>query len=302
VALRANNRALRGRSGHSFLGPVCWSMAINILLLVALVHGFGAPTTAGNANPTEIRISLAPPHLARPPIRLAPKVLKVAVMSSPTNQRASAPPALNRAQRTVRFASLSPPRLLAQPVAVVSTDAPVRAAHIDQAASPADTGVDASQMQSAPGGFTEVTRGGAAAGGNSDVSSTDLGGRRESYDSGVTRTTPTAASGTNAPKANDAAVGAGVTRAARIVVQSQPDYPEAARRDGVEGTVIQRISLDAAGAVQAVDVASSSGDRRLDEAARKQVAQWRFEPRLVSGVGTASSLRVRVVFNLTDDN
>lgn len=63
-----------------------------------------------------------------------------------------------------------------------------------------------------------------------------------------------------------------------------------------------RVYLDAAAAPQRVEVASSSGDARLDEAARQEVAHWTFAPRLENGGAVATDLHVRVVFTLNDEN
>ncbi len=50
-----------------------------------------------------------------------------------------------------------------------------------------------------------------------------------------------------------------------------------------------------------VDVASSSGDSRLDKAAMDDVAKWQFAPKLVNGDGVAATLRVRVTFTLDEE-
>ncbi len=55
-----------------------------------------------------------------------------------------------------------------------------------------------------------------------------------------------------------------------------PAYPDAARRRRIEGTVIVRIDVDAAGAAIACTVASSSGSALLDAAALAAARRWRF--------------------------
>jgi protein TonB len=64
-----------------------------------------------------------------------------------------------------------------------------------------------------------------------------------------------------------------------IVVAGQnpaPDYPEAARRRRVEGTVLVRIEVDAAGAAAACTIAVGSGSALLDAAALAAARRWRF--------------------------
>lgn len=56
-----------------------------------------------------------------------------------------------------------------------------------------------------------------------------------------------------------------------------PDYPESARLRRVQGTVVLRLSVDAAGRVAACEVGSSSGSSLLDAAARRAATRWRFD-------------------------
>jgi len=90
----------------------------------------------------------------------------------------------------------------------------------------------------------------------------------------------------------------GETRSARVAKSSQPEYPSAVRQEGIEGTSILRVRLDDRGEVTGVEIIESAGDRRLDKAAEKEVRKWDFEPRLENGVASASTIRVRIKFDL----
>ena len=57
----------------------------------------------------------------------------------------------------------------------------------------------------------------------------------------------------------------------------QPRYPSLARRRGEEGRVLLRLTVNAAGQVEAVSVARSSGYELLDQEAQRTVARWRFQ-------------------------
>lgn len=57
----------------------------------------------------------------------------------------------------------------------------------------------------------------------------------------------------------------------------RPDYPESARRRGIEGIVVVRIEVDEEGAAVGGAVAQSSGSVALDEAALRAARKWRFE-------------------------
>ncbi|MCB1824382.1 MAG: energy transducer TonB [Candidatus Competibacteraceae bacterium] len=75
-----------------------------------------------------------------------------------------------------------------------------------------------------------------------------------------------------------------------------PRYPSLARRRGEEGQVLLQLTVNAAGRVEAVSVARSSGYELLDQAAQRTVARWRFQPpraeRMVA--------RIPITFRLRD--
>ncbi|RAP58359.1 energy transducer TonB [Oleiagrimonas sp. MCCC 1A03011] len=78
-----------------------------------------------------------------------------------------------------------------------------------------------------------------------------------------------------------------------------PIYPTAARRAGMQGTVMLRVLVDAQGRPQDVQVAQSSGYPLLDRTARLQVLRkWRFQPATVDGHASAAWAMVPVVFSL----
>ena len=76
------------------------------------------------------------------------------------------------------------------------------------------------------------------------------------------------------------ATGEGVTSLARPLggYQTTPPYPEAARRDGIEGVVMLRFEVLANGKVGTVQVQQSAGREDLDRAAVEAVRTWLFEP------------------------
>lgn len=72
-----------------------------------------------------------------------------------------------------------------------------------------------------------------------------------------------------------------------------PGYPPLSRRMGEEGQVLVRVQVSAAGEVLSVELKQSSGFARLDEAALKAVAKYRF-----TAIGRVSSVVVPIKFNL----
>src|SRR5262245_20718852 len=77
-----------------------------------------------------------------------------------------------------------------------------------------------------------------------------------------------------------------------------PAYPELSRRLQEEGTVELEIEILQNGAVRSVEVARSSGHRRLDDAALAAARTWRFNPR--TGGPDVQVILHRVVFRLVN--
>ena len=80
-----------------------------------------------------------------------------------------------------------------------------------------------------------------------------------------------------------------------------PAYPRDALRDGVQGTVMLQVLVDVDGRPLRVDVQHSSGDRRLDMAARRQILEhWRFRPAMQDGRAVQAIGLVPIAFDLHD--
>ena len=78
-----------------------------------------------------------------------------------------------------------------------------------------------------------------------------------------------------------------------------PTYPRAALRSGAEGTVLLQVLVDVDGRPLQVGVNRSSGDRRLDVAAREQVLRhWRFRPAMHDGRAVQAIGLVPINFSL----
>ena len=57
-----------------------------------------------------------------------------------------------------------------------------------------------------------------------------------------------------------------------------PMYPSLARRMGEEGRVLLRVYVEASGLPSKVEIRTSSGSERLDQAALEAVRRWKFVP------------------------
>jgi TonB family protein len=87
---------------------------------------------------------------------------------------------------------------------------------------------------------------------------------------------------------------------ARFRHTPQPEYPEAARRNGTEGRVLLRVLVDEEGRSKAVEISLSSGSRLLDQAAAEAVKRWRFSPARYGDSPTPSWVRIPVDFRLKE--
>lgn len=79
-----------------------------------------------------------------------------------------------------------------------------------------------------------------------------------------------------------------------------PQYPSAARRAGLLGTVILMIVVEADGSVGQIEVLRSPDQRwGFDLSAIDAVKQWRYEPAMMNGTAVAAYITVMVEFTLS---
>ena len=84
----------------------------------------------------------------------------------------------------------------------------------------------------------------------------------------------------------------------RLLYRVEPEYPEAARRQGMQGAVALDVRIGRDGAVQEVKVVS--GERLLADAAIAAVKQWKFKPRLLQGQAAEMESRVTLYFRMPE--
>lgn len=80
----------------------------------------------------------------------------------------------------------------------------------------------------------------------------------------------------------------------------KPKYPETARQEGWEGTVLLRVLVDREGMSKSIEVSRSSGFETLDRAAMETVQSWRFRPAHYGERRVESWVRIPIVFSLAD--
>ena len=80
----------------------------------------------------------------------------------------------------------------------------------------------------------------------------------------------------------------------------QPAYPEQARRRGIEGRVVVRATVSAAGRVLGVAVAQGSGSEALDRAALEAVRGYSFTPATRGGAAVDGVAELPFTFRLAE--
>ena len=67
------------------------------------------------------------------------------------------------------------------------------------------------------------------------------------------------------------------------LVRVQPEYPPAAAKDGIEGSVKMELTVGADGSVRNAKVVSATPPGVFDEGATAAALKWKFKPKLVNG-------------------
>ena len=95
-----------------------------------------------------------------------------------------------------------------------------------------------------------------------------------------------------------------------VFVKAQPDpryaeafrpaYPAAMRREGLEGSVTLRVSIDERGRVSSVEQIAATHPAFFEEARRQALRYWRFRPATRDGVAVPSEQQLTVRFQMED--
>lgn len=79
-----------------------------------------------------------------------------------------------------------------------------------------------------------------------------------------------------------------------------PDYPPSLVREGLEGSVTVRVSIDATGRVSAIELIKATNPAFFEETREQALRYWRFKPATSDGTPVASQQVLTVEFNLED--
>jgi|GEM_PF-4829229 len=85
---------------------------------------------------------------------------------------------------------------------------------------------------------------------------------------------------------------------ARLLSSPTPEYPEAARRQGLEGVVHLLLQVNEQGTVDDVQITQGSGHDSLDQAAVDVARNWKFAPARLGNTAIATKVAIPVRFRL----
>lgn len=125
----------------------------------------------------------------------------------------------------------------------------------------------------------------------------------------TTTSTVAATAAASAPQPPEPKASAAAPTAEPVVTQARfdadylrnpaPGYPALSRRLGEEGRVILRVQVSPQGTAEQVEIKTSSGSARLDEAARSTVLRsWKFIPAKRGDQPIQSWVQVPIIFKL----
>ena len=77
-----------------------------------------------------------------------------------------------------------------------------------------------------------------------------------------------------------------------------PEYPAFSKRRGEEGRVLLRVNVGADGLPRAIEIHTTSGFERLDDAAVETVKRWKFVPARQGDKPVAAWVLVPISFSL----
>jgi len=91
----------------------------------------------------------------------------------------------------------------------------------------------------------------------------------------------------------------GDVKAPELIFRVEPDYPEAARKTGIQGVVILQAIIGTAGEVEQIQVLKAV-DPLLDASAQRAVQQWRYRPATLNKRAVRVLLSVTISFKLQE--
>jgi protein TonB len=87
-----------------------------------------------------------------------------------------------------------------------------------------------------------------------------------------------------------------VVQEAKLIHRVNPDYPSAAKKDGIEGSIDLDVTVSQLGVVKDVSVVQSNPPDVFDKSALTAVHRWKYDPRFEDGLPVEAHVKVRLNF------
>jgi protein TonB len=87
-----------------------------------------------------------------------------------------------------------------------------------------------------------------------------------------------------------------VVREAKLIRRVVPDYPSAAKHDGIEGSVDLEVTISSRGVVEDVSVVNATPPDMFEKSAMAAVRKWKYEPRFEDGLPSEAHIKVHLDF------
>jgi protein TonB len=87
-----------------------------------------------------------------------------------------------------------------------------------------------------------------------------------------------------------------VVQEAKLIRRVTPDYPSAAKRDGIEGSVDLEVTISSRGVVEDVSVVHATPPDMFEKSAVAAVRKWKYDPRFVDGLPSETHVKVHLEF------
>jgi protein TonB len=87
-----------------------------------------------------------------------------------------------------------------------------------------------------------------------------------------------------------------VVQEAKLIRRVNPDYPSAAKRDGMEGSVDLEVSISPRGVVEDISVVHATPPDMFEKSAVAAVRKWKYDPRFVDGLPSEAHVKVHLEF------
>ena len=270
------------------LPVICAVAAAGLIIVPALVYTALHPAAVSTTVKQLTHVAM--------PVKDIARIAIVATRTTPTPRPSPSP----AASATPASKKLTPAQLAHQAHLKHEHNLAVALLHTRKLASTGETSdISAGTSGSTDTGSTTYTSGGAATSAPAAEQATTSAATSAGVGAGTAGTSATVATAEQQPSADATPVYAPDTVVdARFLHQVEPDYPEVAKAQGVQGTAVVFATVGPKGNVISTHVDQSTGNKLLDQAALSAARDSSFAPPEINGRPATETYRISYTFAL----